>query len=104
LKKIKGVEVSARGDLGGLCTLWNPDFFQLERSFESTHYVVVGLLHVPTGMLTHLINVYFPNKYRHKIKCWDALLELRELVFGQNCIIVGDFNTTLHQKEKKVDP
>jgi hypothetical protein len=29
------------------------------------------------------------------------LLEVREIGFSQNYIIVGDFNTTLHQKEKK---
>jgi hypothetical protein len=28
-------------------------------------------------------------------------MRIKEVGFCQNCIIAGDFNTTLHQKEKK---
>jgi hypothetical protein len=62
----KGVAVGARGASGSLSTLWNHAFFQLERSFKSMHWVMARLLHLPTGNLIHLNNVYMSNKYREK--------------------------------------
>lgn len=85
---------------GGLCTLWNLDIFQMESNFESTHWIMVRFVHLHLGMIIHLLNVYMPNNYWDKIECWNTLLEIKELGFRKNCIIVGDFNTTLHQKEK----
>jgi hypothetical protein len=37
-----------------------------------------------------------PNNYWEKIECWDSLLGLVDTGYTQNCIIVGDFNTTVH--------
>jgi hypothetical protein len=42
-----------------------------------------------------------PNKYWEKIKCWESLMRVKEAGLHQNHIVIGDFNTTLHQREEK---
>jgi hypothetical protein len=44
-----------------------------------------------------------PNKYWEKIECWESLMKIKEVGLHNNCIIAGDFNTTLHQEGKKGD-
>jgi hypothetical protein len=41
-----------------------------------------------------------PNNNHENLECWDSLMDLLELGFSQNCIIAGEFNTTLHQNDK----
>jgi exonuclease III len=42
-----------------------------------------------------------PNNYWEKLDCWESLLGIRDSGFHQNCIIVGDFNITIHLSEKR---
>jgi hypothetical protein len=42
-----------------------------------------------------------PNNMWENIECWDSLHNLRAVEIEQFSIIVGDFNVTLVQKEKK---
>jgi hypothetical protein len=42
-----------------------------------------------------------PNNYWEKIECWESLMKIKEVGLHNNCIIAGDFNTTLHQGGKK---
>jgi len=42
-----------------------------------------------------------PNNHHEKIQCWKSLLGLQNLSTYSRFIIVGDFNTTLHPKEKR---
>jgi exonuclease III len=95
-----GATISARGASGGICTLWNLEIFQLDKSHEATHWLMVKLVHLPSGKIFPIINVYMPNNYWEKAECWESLLGIRDIGFHQNCIIVGDFNTTMHLSEK----
>jgi hypothetical protein len=62
---------------------------------------MVKLVHLSSGMSYHIFNVYMPNNYWEKVECWDSLLGLGDSRFTQNCIIAGDFNTTMHLREKR---
>jgi len=59
------------------------------------------LKHIPSGKVYPIINVYMPNNYREKVECSESLLGIKDFGFLQKCIIVGDFNTTMHTKEKR---
>jgi hypothetical protein len=100
-KASDGVALNARGVSGGICTTWNTTVFREDQRLESTHWVLVHLKHLPSGIIYPIFNVYMPNNYWEKIECWESLMRVKEVGLHQNCIIVGDFNTTLHQGEKK---
>jgi exonuclease III len=97
----KGVAVSSRGSSGGICTLWNPSIFSLQSWHSTTHWIRTTLLHIPTGKILNVFNVYMPVIYQEKIECWTSLQNLQGSLDPKDLIIAGDFNTTLHPKEKK---
>jgi hypothetical protein len=70
-------------------------------SYQNINWIMVKLIHLHSGMIFHLFNVYMSNSYREKEECWESLLGLEGMGYAQNCIIVGDFNTTIHIKEKR---
>jgi hypothetical protein len=39
--------------------------------------------------------------YSEKGECWDSLINLKGMIHWFNCIVAGDFNTTLSQREKR---
>jgi hypothetical protein len=61
---------------------------------------MVQLKHLPSGIIYPIFNVYIPNNYWEKVECWESLLGIKDVGFQQNCIMAGDFNTTLHINEK----
>jgi hypothetical protein len=96
------VAIGARGASGGLCTLWNTDHFQLEEIHQALNWIMVNLLHLPSGMNYHIVNIYMPNNYWEKVDCWNSLLNLTSVDPLPNIIFVGDFNIIGHLKEKRV--
>jgi exonuclease III len=96
-----GVALSARGASGGICTVWNAQIFKEEQRVDSNHWTLVNLKHLQTGIIYPICNVYMPNNIKEKKYCWETLMNLKDEEAQENCIIVGDFNTTLHQGEKK---
>jgi hypothetical protein len=59
------------------------------------------MVHLPTGKILPIINVYMHNNYWEKLDCWDSLLGISESGFHQNCIITRDFNIAINLKEKR---
>ena len=97
----KGVAISARGTSGGIRTLWNPNIFSLQSWHSTMHWIKTSLLHLPTGKILTVINVYMPAMYQEKIDCWSSLQNLQGSLELEDLIIVGDLNTKLHPKAKK---
>jgi exonuclease III len=75
-KKSKGSTISARGASGGLCTLWNSELFLLDEIFQETNWIMVKLIHLASGKIYHIVNIYMPNNYWEKVECWNSLLSL----------------------------
>lgn len=48
-----------------------------------------------------MVNIYAVVLYSEKIELWDSLDELKNKGLHQNCVIEGDFNTTLSVVEKR---
>jgi exonuclease III len=96
-----GAAISARGASGGICTVWNAQTFKEEQRVDSNHWTLVKLKHLQIGITYPICNVYMPNNFWEKKDCWETLMKIKELDAQENCIIAGDFNTTMHQREKK---
>jgi hypothetical protein len=100
-KSGKGKAISSRGALGGTCTFWNADEFNIEDNLQSQLWMLVSLTRKSTGMIYTIINVYMPNNYLEKVECCRSLLDLAKYSLPKNLIIVGDFNTIGGLKEKQ---
>jgi len=100
-KNSTGATISARRASGGLCIVWNIENFHLESSHESTHWLMVKLVHLSLGNVFHIVNVHMPNNYWEKSECWESLLGIKDTGYYHNCIIVGNFNTNLQLREKR---
>jgi exonuclease III len=96
-----GAALHARGTSEGICVMWDTQIFKEEQRVDSNHWTLVKLKHLQTGIIYPICNVYMPNNYWEKRDCWKMLMNLKELDAQENCIIAGDFNTTLHQGDKK---
>jgi hypothetical protein len=100
-RKSTGASISARGASGEIYITWNSKKNQLDGSHEEAHWLMVKLVHLSLGKIFTIINFYMPNNYWEKLECWESLLCIRDCGFYQNCIILGDFNTILHLREKR---
>jgi hypothetical protein len=67
-KASEGVALNVRGASGGIYTIWNTTSFSEECIFESSHWVLVHLNHLPSGIIYPIINVYMPNNYWEKVE------------------------------------
>ena len=108
-KKNAGKEVSARGTLGGLATLWSENKFLLKSSFATQHQIYTELRHISNKISTTLFNLYVPVNFKEKKECWNTLSNFIEIYSLSNIIMVGDLNIILEQvifltlNPKKVD-
>ena len=59
-KKSEGQAVSARGALGGLGTLWNPNKYSRIKEIVNTHWLFTKMQHVDSDETLCLFNVYVP--------------------------------------------
>ncbi|KAL4277757.1 hypothetical protein GQ457_03G013320 [Hibiscus cannabinus] len=99
-KNLGGIKISAsRGASGGLFTIWDPIFFQLETSFELDNAIMlVGKLQ-QVGLRCTLVNIYAPNAYSDR-KNFFELLSNHISTLNLPVIVGGDFNTTKSVDEK----
>jgi hypothetical protein len=69
--------------------------------FTSENWILKKFRHIESGHIFHLINVYSPVRYPEKVGFWNSLQTFKEEYSLDNCIIGGDFNTTISNEEKK---
>ena len=55
-----GKDVSARGNAGGIATLWKENVFTLEQSHTLQHWIFSELRHTPSQKSFCLFNLYVP--------------------------------------------
>jgi hypothetical protein len=92
--------ISTTGTSGGLCTLWDPYYFNINNIKETNNWMLLKKTYIPSGMSMWLLNIYMPCTPHEKLHCWYSLIDISEEVGGSNLIAVGDFNTILSNKEK----
>eukprot|EP00253_Pinus_taeda_P013620 PITA_13620 len=96
-----GKVVSARGSAGGIYTFWSKNFFSLESSHVTQHWIYTELRHTVSNFKLALFNMYVPVHYDEKKDCWKTLLDYLELHNPLNIVIGGDLNIILDHKEKR---
>jgi hypothetical protein len=78
---VSGIALNARGASGGICTVWNTKIFREEQKLESSHWMLVHLKHLQSGIIYPICNVYMPNNYWEKIECWESLMKIKEMEY-----------------------
>ena len=74
-KSRKSKAIGAMGALGGICTLWEGNSFDLWYVLLLHHWFMVTLLHKILGKQINIFNVYYPNMYIEKQQFWKTLIE-----------------------------
>jgi len=70
LKNSIGLTINSLGSSKGLCTLWNPQQYQLKESKATQHWLLVKLAQISTSKNFIVTNINMPNQYHEKQTCW----------------------------------
>ena len=79
------------GNSGGLLSLWNENFFQIESQQISRHWIAICGTITLSNFRCCLINVYNPCSHELRNETWLELIDFRSLV-QLPCLLMGDFN------------
>ena len=93
--------VSARGESGGLGTLWNASKFNMVAEKKNVHWLFTKFQHQDSKEVFSIFNVYVPVNAGENKSCWDSLRSLADEEVLENIIIAGDLNISLSQSEKR---
>ncbi|OMO92976.1 reverse transcriptase [Corchorus capsularis] len=90
----------AVGPAGGLISIWDKDFFDLNLAIVENRYIVcVGKLKL-NGVQCLIGNIYAPNDEQGRLILWQEIKDLKEQ-FDLPWILGGDFNTVLKMDERE---
>lgn len=78
---------------------WQDPLFNLKEVKTSSDWICVFLECKNTRELFYIINVYASVLFGEKHKLWDSLSSMKEKIVVGNCIVGGDFNTTLYSSK-----
>lgn len=95
------LDVPPLGLSGGLLTLWKEDEVSLISSKKSRHWIWMMGECRRTMVNFCCANVYAPQKYREKAQLWEDLSSLMEGSRNVPIILIGDFNSVLHESERE---
>ncbi|KAL4313034.1 hypothetical protein GQ457_01G003880 [Hibiscus cannabinus] len=84
---------------GGLISLWDPNFFNLEFSMIEQSFILMSGKFLANNFNCILINVYAPNDFQKRQMVFSAI---KERVANKNIPVLmgGDFNTVRVKEEK----
>jgi len=92
---------SARGDSGGLGTLWNDSKYKMVAGKKNVHRLLTKFQHQDSMEVFSLFNVYVPINAREKKFCWDSLRDLADEEVLENIIITWNLNISPSQSKKR---
>ncbi|KAK3199477.1 hypothetical protein Dsin_022892 [Dipteronia sinensis] len=95
----KGIEVEANGSVGGLLTLWNEKFFEVNECISNERCIIVDGLLTKVKKEVIFCNVYVLNEEKGRVELWQYILKAQTTLLGP-WVIGGDFNTVLDQSER----
>lgn len=92
---------NAKGQLGGIPSVWRSGIFNVQFTFSGKHFVGVCIEY--QGNICYCVNVYSACDMVVKRRLWDELRGLKcEFVVGDWCA-AGDFNVVMSKEERKGD-
>lgn len=93
-------EGSSDGTSGGIAIFWNLKQVSGELVTQDNNLAFIRFNHTGEGTSFLLTNIYAPNNRLGSSKFWKKLEAIRALYKDDMWIIMGDFNTPLHDDEK----
>ncbi|XP_059070347.1 uncharacterized protein LOC131860019 [Cryptomeria japonica] len=93
-------EGRSEGASRGIAIFWNLKRVSRELVMQDSNLASIRFNHIGDGTSLLLTNIYAPNNRLGRSKFWKKLEAIRALYKDDMWIIMGDFNTPLHDDEK----
>jgi len=99
-KNFTGVSTGSEGASGGIGTIWNKNKWEIINSQFCNWWVRTDLKNKGSQEIYYIYNIYAPNHYRDKGRCWDTISSDLQSVQNRNIILGGDLNLIRNVEEK----
>jgi len=100
IKNFEGYSIGSEGASGGIGTLWNRNKWTYSNLQSCNWWIKTELRNKSSQEIYSIYNIYAPNHYRDKARCWESLsLELQSLN-DSKIILGGDLNLIRNVEEK----
>ncbi|XP_059070965.1 uncharacterized protein LOC131862171 [Cryptomeria japonica] len=90
----------AKGSMGGLATLWNPDKVIVELINKQDNWIHCKVRTLQEDLEFSLINVYGLTKTKEKKRVWKEITDQIRMFDLEKTIVARDFNAILNNDEK----
>ncbi|GKB48277.1 RNA-directed DNA polymerase, eukaryota [Tanacetum coccineum] len=91
---------SARGNSGGILTIWDPAIFSCTTTLVTDNVLIVEGNWAVNNVKCFLLNVYAPQSTQNKIEIWNFILSFMQNHVGEY-IVFGDFNVVRFAHERQ---
>eukprot|EP00253_Pinus_taeda_P033736 PITA_33736 len=99
-KNFTGVSTGSEGASGGIGIIWNKNKWEIINSQFCNWWVRTDLKNKGSQEIYYIYNIYAPNHYRDKGRCWDTISLDLQSVQNRNIILGGDLNLIRNVEEK----
>ena len=97
--QIKWASSPSQGNSGGIVSLWDSSFFQLELLESEKHWIAISG-HIPSiDLKCSLINIYCPCTIDERASVWQSIAEYQRSS-QLPCLILGDYNEVLDPSDR----
>ncbi|GJV13593.1 RNA-directed DNA polymerase, eukaryota [Tanacetum coccineum] len=91
---------SARGNSGGILTIWDPAIFSCTTTLVTDNVLIVEGNWAVNNVKCFLLNVYAPQSTQNKKEIWNFILSFMQNHVGEY-IVFGDFNVVRFAHERQ---
>jgi len=99
-KDYTGISIGSEGASGGIGTIWNKNKWEIINSQLCNWWIRTDLKDKGTQEIYYIYNIYGPNHYRDKGRCWDTIASDLQTVQNRKIILGGDMNVIRNVDEK----
>ena len=96
----QGNIISSRGASRGITTFFSRKY-EIKNAKENQIWILNEFQEKDYPNVSYVCNVYGPTHCRDEKTFWNSLASLKDEMEGKELIIVGDFNATKEQSEKR---
>lgn len=92
--QVKWVSIPSQGNSGGILSLWDSSFFQMELVESDIHWIAISG-HIPSiDLKCSLIKIYYPCSIEERASVWQSIIEYQRSS-QLPCLMLGDYNEVL---------
>lgn len=97
--QVKWASSPSHGNSGGILSLWDSTFFQMESTSWDKHWIAISGSISSIGLNCSLINIYCPCLIEDRAAVWQRLCEFQRSS-QLPCLLLGDYNEILDPSDR----